>query len=217
VRPPGLTGDPAAVCTDVGVEGEVAIYDPAGDGQQRRVFNFDRVFDSGATQHEVYEDTQPLIRSVLDGRPPAAVAWWRWRCRLAASAWPHWALLPPWRSHPGAGPAPASALAASTTSPGARAAQLTRRPRRPRRPCSPAGFNVCIFAYGQTGSGKTHTMAGTDVQYEHGRGINYRALDDLFRLRESREGEVRAGLLHHARCLALGLAPAAKAPGPLEP
>jgi hypothetical protein len=36
-------------------------------------------------------------------------------------------------------------------------------------------------------------MSGTEVQYEHGRGINYRALDDLFKLRESRRGEVRDG------------------------
>jgi hypothetical protein len=43
-------------------------------------------------------------------------------------------------------------------------------------------------------------MSGTEVQYEHGRGINYRALDALFRLRETRSGEVRAA--------------AAAAPGP---
>ena len=56
-----------------------------------------------------------------------------------------------------------------------------------------AGYNVCIFAYGQTGSGKTHTMAGTDVQHEAGRGINYRALDDLFALNENRSREVLPG------------------------
>ena len=49
---------------------------------------------------------------------------------------------------------------------------------------------MCIFAYGQTGSGKTHTMAGTDVQHEAGRGINYRALDDLFELNRKRSGQV---------------------------
>ena len=54
----------------------------------------------------------------------------------------------------------------------------------------PAGYNVCIFAYGQTGSGKTHTMAGTNVQDEEGRGINYRALDDLFALNQKRAKEV---------------------------
>lgn len=53
-----------------------------------------------------------------------------------------------------------------------------------------AGYNVCIFAYGQTGSGKTHTMAGTNIEQYEGRGINYRALDDLFALNEKRQGEV---------------------------
>eukprot|EP00741_Cyanophora_paradoxa_P021664 tig00000241_g20910.t1 len=40
------------------------------------------------------------------------------------------------------------------------------------------GFNVCIFAYGQTGSGKTYTMEGP----EHDRGVNYRAIRELFNL-----------------------------------
>ncbi len=55
---------------------------------------------------------------------------------------------------------------------------------------SSAGYNVCIFAYGQTGSGKTHTMAGTDVASPAGRGINYRALDDVFAINAARAGEV---------------------------
>lgn len=59
------------------------------------------------------------------------------------------------------------------------------------------GYNVCIFAYGQTGSGKTHTMSGTDVENLEGRGINYRALDDLFALRGSRESEVRTLQIDH--------------------
>ncbi len=50
---------------------------------------------------------------------------------------------------------------------------------------------MCIFCYGQTGSGKTHTMAGSDIQNYEGRGINYRALDDLFALNEARRGEAR--------------------------
>ena len=60
-----------------------------------------------------------------------------------------------------------------------------------RHGCCVAGYNVCIFAYGQTGSGKTHTMAGSDVEDYAGRGINYRALDDLFAINEERQGEVR--------------------------
>lgn len=53
-----------------------------------------------------------------------------------------------------------------------------------------AGYNVCIFAYGQTGSGKTHTMAGSNVENLADRGINYRALDDLFAINAQRAGEV---------------------------
>ena len=56
------------------------------------------------------------------------------------------------------------------------------------------GYNVCIFAYGQTGSGKTHTMCGTDVAARHGRGINYRALDDLFDIQHQRAAETRYGI-----------------------
>eukprot|EP00891_Asterochloris_glomerata_P003861 jgi/Astpho2/3861/e_gw1.00062.13.1_t len=57
------------------------------------------------------------------------------------------------------------------------------------------GYNVCIFAYGQTGSGKTHTMAGTNIEHYSGRGINYRALDDLFSLNEQRKGECEYQIL----------------------
>ncbi|XP_071699078.1 kinesin-like protein KIN-14S [Rutidosis leptorrhynchoides] len=44
------------------------------------------------------------------------------------------------------------------------------------------GFNVCIFAYGQTGTGKTFTMEGT----AENRGVNYRTLEELFRVSEER-------------------------------
>ncbi|KAK2978742.1 hypothetical protein RJ640_003901 [Escallonia rubra] len=44
------------------------------------------------------------------------------------------------------------------------------------------GYNVCIFAYGQTGTGKTFTMEGT----EENRGVNYRTLEELFRIAKER-------------------------------
>ncbi|KAK9147003.1 hypothetical protein Sjap_006906 [Stephania japonica] len=50
------------------------------------------------------------------------------------------------------------------------------------------GYNVCIFAYGQTGSGKTFTMTGPTEITEQSRGVNYRALGDLFQLSEQRKG-----------------------------
>ncbi|KAG1348189.1 kinesin-like protein KIN-14R [Cocos nucifera] len=46
------------------------------------------------------------------------------------------------------------------------------------------GYNVCIFAYGQTGTGKTFTMEGT----EEARGVNYRTLEQLFRIIRERQG-----------------------------
>ncbi|KAI8572296.1 hypothetical protein RHMOL_Rhmol01G0186500 [Rhododendron molle] len=44
------------------------------------------------------------------------------------------------------------------------------------------GYNVCIFAYGQTGTGKTFTMEGI----EQNRGVNYRTLEELFRVSKER-------------------------------
>ena len=40
------------------------------------------------------------------------------------------------------------------------------------------GYSVCVFAYGQTGSGKSYTMEGPAQD----RGVNYRALSELFAL-----------------------------------
>ncbi|KAI8542939.1 hypothetical protein RHMOL_Rhmol08G0178900 [Rhododendron molle] len=48
------------------------------------------------------------------------------------------------------------------------------------------GYNACIFAYGQTGSGKTHTMTGPDGASKEEWGVNYRALDDLFNISQTR-------------------------------
>nr|XP_027193131.1 kinesin-like protein KIN-14K isoform X2 [Cicer arietinum] len=48
------------------------------------------------------------------------------------------------------------------------------------------GYNVCIFAYGQTGSGKTFTMTGPNGATNETLGVNYRALNDLFKISTSR-------------------------------
>jgi len=44
------------------------------------------------------------------------------------------------------------------------------------------GYNICIFAYGQTGSGKTFTMQGPGDGPD--RGVTYRVLEELFRLKD---------------------------------
>jgi kinesin family protein C2/C3 len=49
------------------------------------------------------------------------------------------------------------------------------------------GFNVCIFAYGQTGSGKTYTMEGPPSN----RGINFRAVKELFAVAHERGEEYK--------------------------
>eukprot|EP00904_Undaria_pinnatifida_P001842 jgi/Undpi1/11659/HiC_scaffold_36.g13954.m1 len=47
------------------------------------------------------------------------------------------------------------------------------------------GYRVCVFAYGQTGSGKTYTMEGPKAD----RGVNFRALAELFALSAQDEGK----------------------------
>ncbi|KAF3448569.1 hypothetical protein FNV43_RR09282 [Rhamnella rubrinervis] len=101
----------------IGENGELIIANPSKQGS-RRLFKFNKVFSPISTQEEVFLDTQPLIRSVLDG------------------------------------------------------------------------FNVCIFAYGQTGSGKTYTMSGPSVSSTMDWGVNYRALNDLFQISQTRKSSI---------------------------
>ncbi|CAL9172148.1 unnamed protein product, partial [Musa hybrid cultivar] len=101
----------------IGENGNIVIVDNNKQGKDaRKIFAFNKVFGENTTQSEIFSDTQPLIRSVLDG------------------------------------------------------------------------YNVCIFAYGQTGSGKTYTMSGPDITAEETWGVNYRALNDLFEISQSRQG-----------------------------
>ena len=52
------------------------------------------------------------------------------------------------------------------------------------------GFNVSVFAYGQTGSGKTWTMIGNDGNDGANRGVNYRSMETLLSIAESRKETV---------------------------
>ncbi|XP_023642985.1 kinesin-like protein KIN-14J isoform X1 [Capsella rubella] len=102
-----------------GENGELVVANPFKQGKDsHRLFKFNKVFGQAATQEEVFLDTRPLIRSILDG------------------------------------------------------------------------YNVCIFAYGQTGSGKTYTMSGPSITSKEDWGVNYRALNDLFLLTQSRQNTV---------------------------
>lgn len=67
VRPIGITGDETECCVDLADEGEVAIQNNKGN-DKRKIFNFDKVFGMSSQQDRVYAETQPLIRSVLDGK-----------------------------------------------------------------------------------------------------------------------------------------------------
>lgn len=103
----------------IGENGDLVVANPSKHRKDsRKLFKFNKVFGPAATQEEVFIDTQPLIRSVLDG------------------------------------------------------------------------YNVCIFAYGQTGSGKTYTMSGPSISSTEEWGVNYRALNDLFQISQSRKSSI---------------------------
>ncbi|CAH9112626.1 unnamed protein product [Cuscuta europaea] len=65
---PFLNGQPSHLSIIDGIEeGKITIHTPSKYGKGSRSFNFNKVFGPSATQGEVFADTQPLIRSVLDG------------------------------------------------------------------------------------------------------------------------------------------------------
>ncbi|KAK4262616.1 hypothetical protein QN277_028155 [Acacia crassicarpa] len=52
----------------IGDNGELVVSNPLKQGKEsRKLFKFNKVFGPTASQEEVFVDTQPLIRSVLDG------------------------------------------------------------------------------------------------------------------------------------------------------
>ncbi|XP_027923334.1 kinesin-like protein KIN-14I [Vigna unguiculata] len=66
---PFLGGQPSHYSSVGNVEdGSISIITPSKYGKEgKKTFNFNRAFGPSATQGEVFADTQPLIRSVLDG------------------------------------------------------------------------------------------------------------------------------------------------------
>ncbi|KAJ6887430.1 kinesin-like protein KIN-14F [Populus alba x Populus x berolinensis] len=52
----------------IGENGNIMIVNPLKNGKEaRKVFSFNKVFGTNVTQDQIYADTQPLVRSVLDG------------------------------------------------------------------------------------------------------------------------------------------------------
>ncbi|XP_027172965.1 kinesin-like protein KIN-14F [Coffea eugenioides] len=69
VRPflPGQS-DGQSTVDYIGDNGDIMIVNPHKQGKDaRRIFTFNKVFGTNATQQQIYMDTQPLVRSVLDG------------------------------------------------------------------------------------------------------------------------------------------------------
>ncbi|KAG4402892.1 hypothetical protein GLYMA_02G302800v4 [Glycine max] len=69
VRPflPGQSNGQSTV-DYIGENGNIMIMNPLKEGKDaRRVFSFNKVFATSATQEQIYADTQPLVRSALDG------------------------------------------------------------------------------------------------------------------------------------------------------
>ncbi|KAH7511832.1 hypothetical protein FEM48_Zijuj12G0024300 [Ziziphus jujuba var. spinosa] len=65
---PSFVAEAINVIDFVGEDGSLVLLDPSKPHKDgRKVFNFNRVFGPTATQDEVFKDTQPLIRSVMDG------------------------------------------------------------------------------------------------------------------------------------------------------
>ncbi|EOY09185.1 Kinesin heavy chain, putative isoform 3 [Theobroma cacao] len=67
IRPAFCAGTRNAI-DFIGEDGSLVILDPLKPQKDgRKVFQFNRVFGPSATQDDVFKDTQPLIRSVMDG------------------------------------------------------------------------------------------------------------------------------------------------------
>ncbi|TKY52283.1 Kinesin-4 protein [Spatholobus suberectus] len=66
---PSIGGQPNLHCPVSSIdEGSISLIIPSKNRKEgKKAFNFNRVFGPSATQGEVFSDTQPLIRSVLDG------------------------------------------------------------------------------------------------------------------------------------------------------
>lgn len=69
---------PPSLCPQLGEEGALNVFSQKHN--KWHTFKFDKAFGEDSSQDDVYQETQPLIRSVLDG------GWRRGRAGVAASA-----------------------------------------------------------------------------------------------------------------------------------
>ncbi|KAF7016887.1 unnamed protein product [Triticum aestivum] len=69
VKPlPKYQPDQRSTVDHIGENGEIMITNPEKEGKDgRKIFSFNKIFGPNVSQSEVYVDTQPLIRSVMDG------------------------------------------------------------------------------------------------------------------------------------------------------
>ncbi|WVZ86025.1 hypothetical protein U9M48_032872 [Paspalum notatum var. saurae] len=69
VKPfPKTQSDQMSTVDHIGENGEIMIANPQKQGKDgRKIFTFNKIFGPDASQSEVFADTQPLIRSVMDG------------------------------------------------------------------------------------------------------------------------------------------------------
>ncbi|KAK4355138.1 hypothetical protein RND71_024109 [Anisodus tanguticus] len=67
---PFLSGPPdmQSAVDYIGENGDIMIVNPGKQGKDaRKIFTFNKVFGTKVTQQQIYVDTQPLVRSILDG------------------------------------------------------------------------------------------------------------------------------------------------------
>ena len=91
VRPRGATGDGSTGVVEVEEDQLVNVFSHKHNKWHQ--YKFDRVFGEESTQDDVYEETKPLIRSVLDGGSLDRRGWRSWCHPPAALASPSPLLL----------------------------------------------------------------------------------------------------------------------------
>ncbi|PHT60909.1 hypothetical protein T459_35238 [Capsicum annuum] len=65
---PAFDAEAKTIVDFIGEDGSLVVIDPLKPWKDgRKIFDFNRVFGSSATQEDVFRDTKPLVRSVMDG------------------------------------------------------------------------------------------------------------------------------------------------------